>query len=244
MAINRGVKTHVSPTLHPSNITGMEGYNDETKGYVAHAVTALDAAYQSVAAVIEARQKLSLDESRTDRAKVLMTAQLADKYSEKLQRQFESSWNQLNDAIRHTEQTLSKPVEEYAGIGNVATEIRAHLKAMSSGERMQFLNEALERGDERTLKSVLGAPGYLSGLSDAELSHFTRQYHSKQAPEVTARLEVMKGALDRLERAHPALMQELEKAVGATRHEVERLKAATNAAEAALVMKEFAPAEN
>lgn len=243
MATTGEVKTHVSPTLHPSNITSMKGYSDETKGYVAHAATALDAAYQSIAAVIEARQKLSLDQSRTDRAKVLMTAQLADKYSEKLQRMFQSSWNKLNDAIRHTEETLGKPVEEYAGIGNVATEIRAHLKAMSPGDRRTFLNEALERGDERTLKSVLGAPGYLSGMSDGELSHFTRLYHSKQAPEMIARLEVMEGAIDRLQRAHPALMQELEKAVGATRHEVERLKAATNEAEAALVMKEFAPAE-
>lgn len=243
MAINGEVKTYVSPTLHSANITGIEGYED-AKGYVAHAATAFDAAYQSVAAVIEARQKLSLDESRTPRAKVLMAAQLADKYSEKVRKQFESSWGKLDAAIRHTEQELTKPVEEYAGIGNVATEIRAHLKNMPQGERMKFLSEALERGDERTLKSALGAPGYLSGMTEVEHKHFTRLYHNNQAPEVTARLEVMKGALNKLEKAHPVFMQELEKAVGASARDVERLMAASNEAEAALVLKEFAPAEN
>jgi hypothetical protein len=243
MAINDEKKRTVSPTLSPVNITSIEGYED-AKGYVAHAVTALDAASQSVAAVIEARQKLQLDESRTDRAKVLMTAQLADKYSEKLQRQFESSWGKIDAAIRHTEETLTKPVEEYAGIGNVATEIRGHLKAMQQGERMQFLNELLERDDDKSLKSVLGAPAFLSGMTGVEHAHFTRLYHSKQAPEVTARLEVMKGALDKLQRAHPALMQELARAVGASRRDVERLKAASNEAEAALVIKDFAPVDN
>src|SRR5690606_39583477 len=62
----------VSPTLHPANITSIDGY-DAAKGYVADAVTTLDAAHQSVAHVIEARQKVNLDESRTPRAKVLMT---------------------------------------------------------------------------------------------------------------------------------------------------------------------------
>lgn len=85
MAIDGEVKLTVSPTLHPANITSIDGY-ETAKGYVADAVTTLDAAHQSVAHVIEARQKVNLDESRTPRAKVLMTAQLADKYSAKLQK--------------------------------------------------------------------------------------------------------------------------------------------------------------
>lgn len=240
MAINGEVKLTVSPTLHPANITSIDGY-EAAKGYVAEAVTALDAAHQSVAHVIEARQKVNLDQSRTPRAKVLMTAQLANKYSANLQKQFESSWGRLEAAIRHSEQELSKPVQEYAGIGNVATEIRSHLKSMSQGERMKFLSAALEKGDERTLKSCLGAPGYLSGMTDVEHDLVVGRYHSKQAPELTARLEVMKAALDKLQRAHPALIKELEKAVGASRQDVERLQAATNEAEAALVIRDFNP---
>lgn len=240
MAINGEVKLTVSPTLHPANITSIEGYED-AKGYVADVVAALDAAHQSVAHVIEARKKLALDESRTDRAKVLMTAQLADKYSEKLQKQFEMTWGRVDKAIQHTEQELSKPLQQQAGAGTVNGEIRAHAKSLSRDERVKLLTTAIESGDITTAGAILGAPAYLSGLSDIEHTHFTRQYHEATSPEVAKRLKVMKGAQEKLKRAHLALMQELEKAVGATRHEVERLKAATNAAEAALVMKEFAP---
>ncbi|MFD1217136.1 hypothetical protein [Microbulbifer celer] len=168
MSINKEVKSYVSPTLHPGNITGMKNYSDETQGFVDHAAEALSECYQSVAAVIEARKKIRLDDSRTDRAKVIQTAELADKYSERARKKAELSWQRLTDGINYTEKELTKPVEEYAGIGNVATEIRAHLKNMKQGERMKFLSEALDKGDERTIKSALGAPGYLSGMGEPE----------------------------------------------------------------------------
>lgn len=243
MAINGEVKLTVSPTLHPANITSIDGY-DAAKGYVADAVTTLDAAHQSVAHVIEARQKVNLDESRTPRAKVLMTAQLADKYSEKLQKQFESSWSRLDKAIQHTEQELSQPLQQQAGAGTVNGEIRAHAKALSRDDRVKLLTVAIESGDITTAGAILGAPPYLSGLSDIEHTHFTRQYHEATNPEMAQRLKVMQATREKLQRAHPALLQELEKAVGATRRDVERLQAATNEAEAALVMKDFNPAEH
>jgi len=243
MAIDGEVKLTVSPTLHPANITSIDGY-EAAKGYVADVVTVMDAAHQSVAAVIEARLKLNHDESRTDRAKVLMTAQLADKYSAKLQKQFEASWNKLDKAIQHTEQELSQPLQQQAGAGTVNGEIRAHAKALSREDRVQLITKAIESGDITTASALLGAPAYLSGFSDIEHTHFTRQYHEATNPEMAERLKVMQATLDKLQRAHPALLQELEKAVGASRRDVERLQAATNEAEAALVMKDFNPAEH
>jgi hypothetical protein len=237
------VSTVVSPTLSPVNITSMEGY-EANAGYLAHASTSMDTAYQSVEAVITARQKLKLDESRTERARMLMVAELAEKYSSKVQRQFESSWKKLDAAIRHTESELTKPVEEFAGIGNVASEIRAHLKSLPATQRSKFLADALEANDDRTLQSVLGAPGYLSGLGPEEHKHHTRLYHNNKAPEVTARLAAMRGAIEKLERAQPVVIMEFAKAVGANQREIERLRAASNEAEAALVMKDFEPAQD
>lgn len=241
MASNSETSQLVSPTLHPANITSIEGY-EEAKGYVSQAVGTLDTAYKSVGAVIEARQKLATDETRTSRAKVLMTAELADKYSAKLQREFEASWANLDKAIRSTEAALSKPLMEQAGAGVVNGEIRAHAKGLSKDERGKLLTTAIESGDLTTAGAILGAPPYLSGLSDIEVTHFTRQYHEKANPDISRRIELMKRAVDKLKRAHPALLKELENAVGANRLEVKRLQAASNAAEAALVMKDFDPA--
>lgn len=241
MAI-KPVKRAVSPTLHPANITGIPGY-EEHKGYVATSVTALDAVYQSIEHVMEARAKLARDESRTQKAQVLMAAQLADKYMEKHQRELESCWNKLTAGINHTEAELTKPLEEYAGIGSINSEIRAHFKSMKPGERVQFLSEAMERGDERTLKSVLGAPSYLSGMSEAEAKHLTRNYHTKINPKLAQRLEVMKKTREKLEQAKPIILSEMEKAVGATRFELDKLRAASSEAEAALILKEFTSVE-
>jgi len=243
MPTKTAVKNRVSPTLHPGTITSIPGY-EQAKGYVQHATTALDAAYQAVEHVMEARQKLQLDESRTQKARVLMAAQMGNQYLDKLQKSFEASWDKLSAGIEHTDKALSQPIEEYAGIGNVATEIRAHLKNMTSGERTQFLFDALERGDERTMKSVLGAPSYLSGMSDIDQVRVTRDYHSKNNPEMAHRLEVMRQVREKLEKAKPIIFTEMEKAIGATRFEIEKLQATSNEAEAALVLKEFAPSEN
>jgi DNA-binding phage protein len=243
MAKNTELKTTVSPSLHPANITGIAGY-EEHKAYLQHSVTAVDSAYQAVEHVMEARKKLALDESRTPKARVLMAAQMADKYMDQLQRMFESSWNQLTKGIDHSELQLSKPLEEYAGIGNVASEIRAHLKSMTAGERVKFLGEALERGDEKTLKSVLGAPSYLSGMSELEQQHITRNYHSKNNPQMAQRVELMKQVRDKLERVRPVLLQEMERAVGANKLEIAKLKAVSSEAEAALILKEFTPVQD
>lgn len=236
------IKRAVSPTLHPANITGIPGY-EEHKGYVSTSVTVMDAIYQSIEHVMEAREKLSRDSSRTQKAQVLMAAQLADKYMEKHQRELESCWNKLTAAINHTENELTKPLEEYAGIGSINSEIRAYFKNMKPGERVQFLSEAMERGDERTLKSVLGAPAYLSGMSEAEAKHVTRNYHTKNNPQVAERLELMKKTREKLEQVKPIIFSEMEKAVGATRFELEKLKAASSEAEAALILKEFTSVE-
>tara|TARA_R110000772_G_scaffold170799_4_gene282802 strand:- start:8358 stop:9089 length:732 start_codon:yes stop_codon:yes gene_type:complete len=237
------VKRSVSPTLHPANITSLPGFEGD-RGYVQHSADALNMVYQSIEHVREARVKLSHDESRTPKARVLMAAQMADSYLGKIQKTMEASWGKLSSAIDYTEAALSKPMEEYAGIGNVATEIRAHLKSMTPSKRVEFLADAFERADEKTLKSVLGAPSYLSGMSDIEQQHMTRNYHKRNNPELASRLELMKSVRGKLEQVKPIIFKEFESAVGASGFEIEKLKATSSSVEAAIVLREFAPSHD
>lgn len=46
--------TRVTPSLHPANVTNLDGYSDVTKGYVEGAERALREAYDGVAAVFDA----------------------------------------------------------------------------------------------------------------------------------------------------------------------------------------------
>lgn len=91
----------------------------------------------------------------------------------------------------------------------------------------------------KTLQSCLGAPCYLSGLSDIEHKHYTNMFHQKQSPDISAKLEVIRATQEKLKQAHPVILNELEKAVGANRHEIRRLREANSAAAEALVLKDL-----
>lgn len=237
------IKNTVSPSLHPAIISSIAGY-EEAKGYVSHATTAIDEARQSIEAVITARQKLAYDETRSPKYRILMTAQLAEKYLVGLQKKFESSWDKLHAGINHIDKQLSEPMEQQAGTGTINGEIRAHAKALKTDERNKLIANALQSGDSKTVAAILGAPAYLSGLHEVEQERYTRMYHEATNPDLTKRLEVMQQAKEKLEQARPVIFKELEKAVGASKFEIEKLKAASSEAEAALVLKEFTQVED
>lgn len=230
----------VSPTLHPANITGLESYTDENKGYVSQAVHAMDVAYKSVAAVIEARTKIRVDSTRTEAAKILETAKLAERYSLKIQRTFESTWNELSKAIAHTESAITQPIESSASSGSIAAEIRSHFKTAKPADRKKQLTEALAAKDNKTLHAVLGAPCYLSGFTEVEFKYYTQQFHTDQNPGVLKRLELMKTALKKMEQAHPVILIEMDKAIGVDKNKVAQLKKASSATEEALILRDFA----
>ena len=237
------VNTAVSPTLSPVNITSLPGY-EEHKGYVSQSVTALDSAYQSVAAVIEARHKLAVDESRTPKARIVEVALLAEKYSAQLQKTFEVNWDKLESGINHIDKQLSEPMEQQAAAGVINGEIRSHCKSLPHGKRNELIVEAMQSGDTKTLAAILGAPAYLSGLHQLEQERYTRMYHEETNPDLTARLDIMRKAQEKLVQARPVIHKEMERAVGASKFEVAKLRAASSEAEAALVLKQFTQLED
>lgn len=182
---------------------------------------------------IKARLAVNADPSRTPKAKVLAVADYAEKQDAQLQKIFEKAADDLLKRIAHK----TKPVEEYAGIGNVTSEIRSHLKSLDRQERMAFLNEALDRGDEKSIKSILGAPSYLSGLTDLEHRHYTKLFHQKTHPEISTQIDLMSSALDKLKKAHKVIRKQFDEAIGASAVEVAKLRAANSSAEEALVIK-------
>ena len=238
MATKTKVKRGVSLSLHPAVITSIPGY-EEARGYVAHSATALDSAYQSIEAVVKARAKLSRDESRTPKAQVLMAAELAEQYMGKLQKTFELSWDKLHSGIDHIDKQLSEPMEQQAGAGTISGEIRSHAKSLEHEERRKLISDALHRGDIKTTSAILGAPAYLSGLQAEEQKHYTRTYHEATNPELTRRLQVMTKAKEKLEQSKRIIRAEMDKAVGASKSEIDKLRTGSSEAEDELILKIF-----
>lgn len=226
------MNTAVTISLHPQNILAIQGYNEETAPYVAAAVTALDEAYQGLGAIHEARIAASKNPTLNSAAQLVAVAEFADKRMARILRTIDSAAASLQRGIAGIEDTLNTPLQQKANSA-ITAEIRAHVKSLSASERRQFLNEAQHAGDLQTLEAVLGAPGYLSGISNEEKSIRTRIYHSSRAPEQVRRLEVMKAAYELLGQRGGLVHTEAEKAIGASRAEVNRIKSAKAQAEAA-----------
>lgn len=243
MATKTEVKRNVSPSLHPAVITSIPGY-EKYKGYCGDAESAFNVAYRSVEDVIATRKTVQLDQTRTPKAKTLAVADKAEKYVKKFQKTHGACHDRLVAGINHVEKQLSEPLEQQAGSSMVNGEIRAHTKSLSGTARGKIVKTALEKEDKKVLGAILGAPAMLSGLSDEEHAHYTRQYHEKTNPELVERLNVVKQVKQKLEQSADIIMSEFNDAIGLSPAELLSLREGSKAAEDALIVKEFAQVGN
>ncbi|BAV63047.1 hypothetical protein [Sphingobium cloacae] len=156
-----------------------------------------------------------------------MTANLA--------KRFDSATAGLTRVIEGLERDLSQPIEG-RGVGAMAGEIRAHVKALDEGARMGFIQKAIEAGDDRTCGAVLGGVPYLSGITPQMQEILLRLYHEKSNPRAAKQLRAAKAGLELLGDRGPLIFKEMEKAVGAKQAKVQQLRAAKAAAEKSFVV--------
>lgn len=228
------IKPNVTPSLHPANLEAIEGYDDNTRGYVNAAVEALSAAYDGLAKIHEAKAATSRNQAWNENQQVLMVADFAEKTQTAITRKLDAAVASLTKGIDAMDAMLNDPIKADAERLNVAAEIRAHVKGLSVGERLKFLSDAQAAGDIETLRGVLGAPSYLSGLTEQERQVRTRMFHEKQNPETSARLKVMRAARDMLLERGGLVFGEVEKGLGANWEKVQQLRKGQSAAENAL----------
>ncbi len=234
------INTEVTPSFHPDSFREVDGYNEDTAGYVAGTINAFDMAYRMLGEVHAAREAAKNNPEWTEARQVLKVAELASKAQDKLARSFDAASANLQKGIVHLEGELTRPLETQAGLGVVPSEIRAHVKQMDLPERQKFLRVALENGDDKSLVAVLGAPGYLSGLNSDLQDSYIRMYREMRYPDVAARLKVMKGVQALADQRMGLLFKETEKALGASFEKVKRLKAASTKAAQAFILSDLA----
>lgn len=229
------IDTRFSPALHPENVRGIDGYDDETRSYLAPTEEAFTAAYTGITAVWDTRAVLDKDTSRNDDAKVLQLDALAGKQLLHITSTFDRARGNLVKAIDGIERELTAPVQSRAGVA-VAGEIRSYCNALPTDKQLGFIERAINSGDETTIGALLGAPPYLSGLTPEMQQAWTKIYREKNMPDKAKRLRAMQGAVEMIEQRAGLVFSALEKAVGAPRHKIQRLREASTAAEKALIM--------
>lgn len=209
------IDSRVTPTLHSENVKQVEGYSDDTAPYLAPVMEAFDSAYLTIGKLHDARDAAERNGAWSEGQKVLVVADAAFKQQQTLLRKFDNLTKTLDQQIKSMDEMLSGPLQQKAGVGSINTEIRNHVRDMPAEKRQKFLEDALARKDVTTLTALLGAPAYLSGLMDAEVTYYTRKYHELNHPEVVQRLTALRGAKTMVEERGPLIMGQVEKAMGA-----------------------------
>lgn len=236
-------KSRTSISLHPDTVTKLEGFSEDTRGYIAGTERALHEAYSGVSAVHAAMDAAKRDPTLNDAARVIKVDDLARRVFKKIAGLFDAERLRLEKGIALAEEKLTAPVEAKAS-HSMASEIRAFVLGMvddrqqpsdagSALARVNFIRAAILEGDDLTASSCLGGRHYLCGIDKDMHSVLLRTYHERRAPDEAARLKVMQGAKALIEHRGGLLFTELEKAVGARPDEVRRLREAKTASDEA-----------
>ena len=226
------VNTSVTPSLHPGNITGLDGYDETTADAVADVVSAFETAYEGLTNIHLARQAAKQNPALTEAAQILVVADYAEKHFKKITARLDTAEARMQKSITDGERQLSQRLESGA-VGGYTAEIRAHMKGLKETERVAFMNEAIRAGDSKTISAVLGAPPFLSGISPVERDMLTRTFHERANPTLAKRLALMKTAQTLMGERGGLVFSEIDKAIGASSKQVANLRAARAKAEKA-----------
>ena len=223
------IDTRISPSFMSANIKGMAEYDDDTAPLFGPVESAFDLAYSTVRSIYNARDAAENDTTMNDDARLVAVAELADKVTERTTKAFDYASTALTNNIAAMEKALAEPVQSRAA-QSIAVEIRAHVKGLKTGAHvMDFVRQAIDRGDHDTVSAVLGAPAYLSGMTPETQAIMLRMYHEKARPDVAKRLAAAKAAQDYLDRNAGQFMPQVEKAIGGDWRKVQMLRKSSNA---------------
>lgn len=221
-----------SVTLQPGNIENLDGYDEDTRGYVEDALTTFSTMHQAVEKIIEMREASKSNPTWNESAQVLHVADAADALTAKTAKTIDSTLAALGKRIAHVEGELRKPLDGTL-VTPVAVEVRQYARELSAPKRNELVASLIEKGDSKTLGALLTAPAFLSGLTEKQIEIYTELHNRKAQPLLAKRLAVMKAAHERLSNAGSLFIVQAERAQGVSASVVAKLKAAKLKSEAA-----------
>lgn len=231
-SLRRDELSRPSVTLAPGNIEGLEGYDEETKGYVEDALSAFSAMHGAIEQIITAREASKSNPTWNESAQVIQTAALADRVTAATAKAVDNALSALTKRIAHVEGELRKPMDGTL-VTPVAVEVRQYARELSAAKRNELVQGLIEKGDSKTLGALLTAPGFLSNLTDEQIKVYTEQHNRKSNPLLAKRLAVMKATHEKLSNAGSLFIVQAERAQGVNAATVAKLKAAQLKAESA-----------
>lgn len=125
------------------------------------------------------------DETATPAARMLRSADFAEKTIKTVEARIEAARAKAQDRLKelgeHLQAQLYPPA--VAGRATQDQEIRAYFARLPGEEKISRANAAMNSGDETTVRALVTAPAYLSGLNDKTHERLKVGYLQRVAPE-------------------------------------------------------------
>lgn len=243
--LGMGVDTRISASLHPQSIASLDEYDSETEGELQQVVQAFTSVYEGIGKVLDVRDVAAGNTAWNEDMRTIKVQEMADRAFAKFAPQLDKVYHNMRAGAELIEKQLSAPVEARAA-HTISTQIRDHVKGLAERQgtstadkrpgqsALGFVQAAIQKGDEVTVSAVLGAPAYLSGLTDEMQAVLRRLWNEKANPTASKRLRAMRAAMDLIQDRGPLIHKEMERVVGKSPAYAKMLRDKHNAAEKAL----------
>jgi len=226
------VSAHVTPSLHPQNVLSIaevdtpngKDFDPKYRADLTPLYALFRDTYDALEHLHEARTHAKNDSTMTDDARTLRLGELAEGYQTKLLARFDDIHGKLSTAIRAIEGQFNSELKMLSDRVQLGGEIRDHAKKLSPEKRQSLLHEAQRNGDTDTVRAILGAPAYLSGMTEEARKLETVVYNRAQNPALYERLGVLQKAVELLQQRGGLLHTEFPRLLGFNFSRVEELK--------------------
>jgi hypothetical protein len=225
------IDTSVPINLHPQSLANFAEHLDVKDTIGAEAIqvarNAMQAVHDGYAAInaAEAMVRRSAGQVRVVDGRKEIVA-VSEDLGKAAQQRFNAIAPTVDTAVKKLkgiQQVLEKRVNEAIsdpqaqtapGIA-LASEVRAHIKAMQPTDRTEFVRTLVTSGDKRSLHALLSAPGYLSGLDAGSLDTLRALASNHFAKQDYAQMLAVQDTVTRVTTAGSVLLGRMQRAVAA-----------------------------
>lgn len=222
------IRADISPTLHPdvaaqfapvlAEVTGAgnRAYAEarealatvyETIGQINDTEKALLAAAQSRGAPDKRDVFLEGGGLRHKHGREVEFNRAAQTAFDRAAARYDASVRRMKGDLAALEKQLSEALGGDQPTGPLATEIRAHFKSLPNEvKRMDALMRAAGEKDTATLRAVLNAPPFLSGLTAKDQETMREVARQRVDPQTHGQIQAVAGLIDRVMQAGSALV--------------------------------------
>lgn len=161
------------------------------------AVASVEASADQIASMFDAVMQ---DSSRTEGQRLIEAKKGVERIANAAGAKLDAAADRIKTELAAIDRATSAPPPMDAQAIQIASDIRRALAGMSAKDRSDRIAAAIAGDDDTTMRAVLGAPAWISGMTNLEVSARRHAWALRKHPkemERAARLKKAQAALER-----------------------------------------------